>query len=116
MSVPTAPQSPTWRACFRVSADHPCLPGHFPSEPIVPGVLLLDEVLYLLSSEARHWRVERVKFHHIVRAGEPLTLLAQRRADGSYGFEVLNERQIVCTGLLLAEHGGATSAQPQESP
>lgn len=24
------------------AADHPVFPGHFPSQPIVPGVLLLD--------------------------------------------------------------------------
>lgn len=30
---------------FVVPEDHPALPGHFPGRPIVPGVLLLDEVL-----------------------------------------------------------------------
>ena len=27
-----------------ISADHPCLPGHFPGRPIVPAVVILDEV------------------------------------------------------------------------
>lgn len=30
---------------FVVAGTHPSLPGHFPGRPIVPGVLLLDEVL-----------------------------------------------------------------------
>lgn len=29
---------------LRIGAEHPSLPGHFPGRPIVPGVLLLDEV------------------------------------------------------------------------
>ncbi|HYZ34500.1 MAG TPA: hypothetical protein VE684_19710 [Crenalkalicoccus sp.] len=33
---------------FSVPADHPCLPGHFPGSPIVPGVLLLDEIAGLV--------------------------------------------------------------------
>jgi 3-hydroxymyristoyl/3-hydroxydecanoyl-(acyl carrier protein) dehydratase len=35
-----------------ISADHPTLPGHFPGMPLVPGVVILDEVLAAL----RKWR------------------------------------------------------------
>jgi len=30
---------------FTIPADHPSLPGHFPGNPVVPGVLVLDRVL-----------------------------------------------------------------------
>lgn len=29
---------------FRIEAEHPSLPGHFPGAPVVPGVLLLDRI------------------------------------------------------------------------
>lgn len=32
-------------ADFSIAADHPSLPGHFPGQPVVPGVLVLDRVL-----------------------------------------------------------------------
>jgi 3-hydroxymyristoyl/3-hydroxydecanoyl-(acyl carrier protein) dehydratase len=47
-----------------VPVDHPCLPGHFPGRPIVPGVLLLDQVLSALqqATHRRIARLQRVKF------------------------------------------------------
>ena len=32
-------------ATLRVPARHPALAGHFPGNPIVPGVVILDEVI-----------------------------------------------------------------------
>src|SRR5438046_7263205 len=38
----------TFEASGIIRADHPTLPGHFPGAPLVPGVVILDEVLAAL--------------------------------------------------------------------
>jgi len=41
-----------FRGQATVPSTHPCLPGHFPGRPVVPGVLLLEQVL----EAAQRWR------------------------------------------------------------
>lgn len=37
-------------------AGHPALPGHFPGQPLIPGVLMLEQVALAL----RAWRGQRL--------------------------------------------------------
>ena len=39
----------TFEAIRLIRADHPSLPGHFPDAPLVPGVVILDEVIAALA-------------------------------------------------------------------
>ncbi|HUA89820.1 MAG TPA: hypothetical protein VL994_10310 [Steroidobacteraceae bacterium] len=89
-----------------IRADHPALAGHFPGMPILPGVLLLDETLRALESQAspqpRHWRIGRAKFLKPVGPGETLLLELEQQANGSVHFQVSSAGRAVAEGMLVA--------------
>jgi 3-hydroxyacyl-[acyl-carrier-protein] dehydratase len=61
-----------------IRADHPAFAGHFPGQPILPGVVLLDEVIAAVESTfcdvAGAITVKTTKFHATVSPGTPLSL------------------------------------------
>ncbi len=64
------------RTTFRIDPSHPALPGHFPGNPIVPGVVLLDRLAAALETElgAALRKLPQVKFMRPLKPGETATL------------------------------------------
>lgn len=87
-----------------VAVDHPVFAGHFPGQPIVPGVVLLDRAILfaeaLLGQSLASWQVGNAKFLSPVLPGEVLTYLLQTRASGSIAFVAKASGRDVASGSL----------------
>lgn len=68
----------TYRASFIVPADHPAFPGHFPGNPMVPAVVLLEFVERALAQA----------LGRTVRIGAIPTMKFQRPLPPATPFEV----------------------------
>ena len=67
----------TFETCRVIPADHPSLAGHFPGAPIVPGVVVLDEVAAALAEwrkDSRLTGVTSVKFIAPIKPGQSLVI------------------------------------------
>lgn len=67
----------TFETCRVIPADHPSLAGHFPGAPIVPGVVILDEVAAALAEwrkESRLTGVTSVKFIAPIKPGQSFVI------------------------------------------
>jgi 3-hydroxyacyl-[acyl-carrier-protein] dehydratase len=66
-----------WQStALHFAADHPTAAGHFPSSPIIPGALLLDEVIAAIAAAAGRdvLMIRAAKFLRPVHPGDSLTL------------------------------------------
>jgi len=95
---------------FTIAADDPCLDGHFPGNPLVPGVVILDIAANALAGAGRRVvGVPQAKFSNPLRPGEAATLEFRPAADGrSVGFRCTSGERGIAEGSFLVESGGAT--------
>lgn len=64
-------------AHLQIPLDHPALAGHFPGNPLVPGVVLLDCVL----TDAEHWLGEPLSAKVLTQAKFTAPLLPGQAAN-----------------------------------
>ena len=87
-----------------VAADHPSFSGHFPTFPVLPGALLLDEMLTAIQSargiDLKSWHVSSVKFLDAVRPRDCLVLEHEATAPGSIHFTIRVDSRKVASGTL----------------
>jgi 3-hydroxyacyl-[acyl-carrier-protein] dehydratase len=88
-----------------VSPDHPAFAGHFPGQPLLPGVTLLAEVLEAVLGQpelaARVGPAPRlgvVKFLAPVRPGATLSIGFDTSSATALRFEVRSAERMVASG------------------
>lgn len=89
-----------------IGADHPAFDGHFPGQPILPGVVLLTLVFEALARQpalaarlGQPPQVDQVKFPAPVRPGARLRVVLSEAATG-VAFEVADGDRCVARGRL----------------
>ncbi|MGO1541891.1 MAG: hypothetical protein ACTHZI_05380 [Luteimonas sp.] len=91
---------------FSVPHDHPCLPGHFPGRPLVPGVVVLERVMAAI--EAGHGplgplRLPQVKFLRPLLPGQAAQVDLEQGGEGRWRFRVSHAGAPVASGEVVAE-------------
>jgi len=91
---------------FSIGPDHPCLPGHFPGRPVVPGVVLLDEVLTSVLAAhpgRRASGLPSVKFTRPVLPGQLVEIICDPTPADRVGFACRVDGVDVARGVVALE-------------
>jgi 3-hydroxymyristoyl/3-hydroxydecanoyl-(acyl carrier protein) dehydratase len=87
-----------------ITKDHPALPGHFPGHPIVPGVLVLDEVIETLKQRYGDALVvtglPAVKLSSPLKPEEPLVITIEPEDVGMAAFTCHVGARLVASGSI----------------
>jgi 3-hydroxymyristoyl/3-hydroxydecanoyl-(acyl carrier protein) dehydratase len=97
-------------ADIHVPPDSPWFNGHFPGEPILPGVAQIGMVVDAISKARRQKlkisSVRRVRFKRIIRPDDQLKIIAEplKKEVDSYSFRILIQDEAVCSGVMTVEN------------
>ena len=100
----------TFEVLRLINANHPSLAGHFPGAPLVPGVVILDEVVAALDD----WRqrsqlsgIPNVKFLAPLKPDQLFTILlsATSKNSGEVSFCCRAEERVIVEGRLAVVWG-----------
>ena len=100
----------TFEAVRIIRADHPTLPGHFPGAPLVPGVVILDEVLAALiewRQDSQLTGIQMVKFLAPLQPEQAFTIFlsAKNEHAAEVNFCCRLEDHIIVEGRLEVAWG-----------
>ena len=95
----------TFEAIRIIRANHPSLPGHFPDAPLVPGVLILDEVRAALHDWQKDYElaaIRTVKFLQPLKPEQQFTICLSANNDDSseVNFWCRIEGRVITEGQL----------------
>jgi 3-hydroxymyristoyl/3-hydroxydecanoyl-(acyl carrier protein) dehydratase len=98
------PNPARYTARVEIRRDHPCFPGHFPGQPILPGVLLLERVMALaqtsLALPLDECTLYNVKFLASVAPGDALDVQLASANLNEYRFTVRIVQAAGADGVL----------------
>jgi 3-hydroxymyristoyl/3-hydroxydecanoyl-(acyl carrier protein) dehydratase len=94
----------TFERVLTIANDHPALAGHFPGHPVVPGVLVLDEVIETLRHRYGQDLVvtglPAVKLSSPLKPEEPLMITIEPEDPNTAAFTCRTGDRLVASGSI----------------
>lgn len=101
----------------RIKKDHPSLSGHFPGNPVVPGVIILEEVLETIRQDEllaiTITGAPSIKFHSPLRPEEDMTIHLEPYQSQGRRFSCQSGPRLIASGFLTYQRGKPAAEKHQ---
>jgi 3-hydroxymyristoyl/3-hydroxydecanoyl-(acyl carrier protein) dehydratase len=89
---------------YSINKDHAALAGHFPGHPLVPGVVILDEVFNAIKTrcpDAEIKEIKSVKFISALLPDQLFTIELEFKSTKNIGFKCKKNEAVFCSGSCV---------------
>lgn len=90
---------------WTVPVNHPSFAGHFPGNPTLPGVVLLDVALHSIAKAIGHsldvCEIKSVKFLSPTLPNDPLVIEHRQLESGIIHFDIVCGPRKIATGRIM---------------
>nr|WP_319395709.1 hydroxymyristoyl-ACP dehydratase [uncultured Desulfobacter sp.] len=93
-------------AQFIVKSGSPWFEGHFPDNPIVPGIAQMNMIFDLMQRTMgpglKLEGFKRVRFKQLIRPDTPISVLVKpgKKSPNRFEYQLTADQKIVCTGFI----------------
>jgi len=91
---------------YTIANNHPCLAGHFPNNPVIPGVVVLDYLRDLFEKSYADEYIKtiiNVKFSHPLYPEQQFSLYLKRLGFNKVKFRCISHREMIIHGVFMIE-------------
>ncbi|UCE64439.1 MAG: hypothetical protein JSU59_04660 [Nitrospirota bacterium] len=101
----------------KIKKDHPALSGHFPGDPVVPGVVILEKVLETICQVEPMMitllGAPSVKFHAPLRPEEEMNIQLEPYQPQGRKFVCTTGTRLIASGLFTYRRVEQSAGNPE---
>lgn len=93
----------------KVQRNSPWFLGHFPDDPILPGIaqlaMVFDAVNQVNNEGKKIFEIKRVRFKQVIKPDDPIDLIITPCSTGPdhYFFKIMVRSALACSGTMIVE-------------